>query len=98
MKRMIPVYILVAASTLALQASPNKLKEQGFDPAYAADQPILDFQSMVTELTQFQHISSWYLTKGRLENKKLEREGYARAVRRSHQRAKSETISKAEID
>ncbi len=90
--------MLILLSTFVLNSSATQYVELPFEPAYAADQKIISFDSLGGEIGQFQQMSQWHSMLGAIKGKKLERD----ALKKSYERGKllldTDGISRDELE
>ena len=89
-------FFLLAMTLLSAQAD-LPIATQPFEPAYAADQTRVDFESLSHELNQFRYFSSWSVQQTELQNKKEERDSLKKTFDRLRDMSKS-TVTAEKIE
>lgn len=90
--------IIMFAIVFSLNASASNYVELPFDPAYAADQKEITFDSLGGEISQFQQMSNWHNMLGNIKNKKLERDQLKKAYERGKTLVSTGAITREEFE
>ncbi len=89
--------ILIFAALTSLSAHAG-YAELPFDPAYAADQKEITFDSLGGEIGQFQQMNTWHNMLGNIKNKKVETEQLRKAYERGKTLVGTGAITREEFE
>lgn len=69
-----------------------------FEPAYAVDQPVISFETLTREFSEFQKLTLYYGLQAQLSTRTNDREYLKRAYERNLELAKTGRVSDAKLD